>query len=52
MTMIIEQQKDILIFVPFGNEHRQDKKVNVKIDTGAGRNIMIIKAIKELLDKI
>ena len=40
--------EDIFISVPTGNEHWQDKKVNVKIDTGAGRNIMSIKTMKEL----
>ena len=32
--------EDIFKSVPIGDEHRQDKKVSVKIDTGAGRIVM------------
>ena len=40
--------EDIFISMPMGDEHMQDKKVNVKIDTGPGRNVMSIKTLKEL----
>ena len=39
---------DIIISVPIGDEYQQDKKVYVKIDTGAGRNVMTINTLKEL----
>ena len=38
--------EDIFISVPIGDQHRQDKKVNVKIDTGTGTNVMSIKTLK------
>ena len=44
--------KDIFISVPKRDEHRQDRKVNVKIDTCAGRNVMSIKTLKEYLVKM
>ena len=43
--------EDIFISVPIGDELRQDKKANMKTDTGAGRNVMSINAVKELFGK-
>ena len=40
--------EDIFISVPIGDKQWQDKKVNMKIDRDAGRNVMTIKTLKEL----
>ena len=40
--------EDIFISVPIGDEHRQDKKVNVKTEIGASRNVMSIRTLEEL----
>ena len=47
-----ETPEYIFISVPIGDEHRQGKKDNVKIDTGAGRNIISIKHSKNYLVKM
>ena len=40
--------EDAFTSVPIGNECQQDMKVHIKIDTGAGKNIMSIKTLREL----
>ena len=37
--------EDILILVTIGDEHHQDKNVQVKIDKGVGRNITCVVAL-------
>ena len=43
--------EDIFISVPIEDECQQGMKVHMKIDTGACRNIVNIKTLKELLRK-
>ena len=44
--------EDIFISVAIGDEHWQGKKVNTKIDSDGGRNVMSIKISKNYMVKV